>query len=97
MSAVGGVPEVGSQSGNSVAGVVSPDSSTLRTSFACWPRDGGLQPVMHTPQMVGFALTGLLTPGEPPTGTIGLGEWLTNYAGGLGREHVPEIGRNYRR
>ena len=42
-------------------------------------------------------MAGLLTSGEPPTGTTRLADWLDDNADGLGRRYVSELGRNYRR
>ena len=39
---------------------------------------------------------GLLTSGDPPTGTTRLSGWLAENGGGVGRRYVSEIRRNYR-
>ena len=41
-------------------------------------------------------MAGLLTSGASPTGRTGLDVWLDENAGGLGREYVGELRRNYR-
>ena len=47
-------------------------------------------------EVVGL-MDGLLTSGEPPTGTTRLSDWLSDNAGGLGRRYVSELRRNWRR
>ena len=42
-------------------------------------------------------MAGLLTSDAPPTGTTRLGDWLRDYADGLGRRYVSELGPNYRK
>ena len=46
-------------------------------------------------EVVGL-MAGLLTSGEPPTGTTRLGDWLAENGDGLGRRYVSELRRNYR-
>ena len=46
-------------------------------------------------EVVGL-MAGLLTSGEPPTGTTGLSDWLAENREGLGRRYVSELRRNYR-
>ena len=41
-------------------------------------------------------MVGLLTSGEPPTGTTRLADWLAENGDGLGRRYVSELRRNYR-
>ena len=41
-------------------------------------------------------MAGLLTSGEPPTGTTRLSDWLAENADGLGRRYVSELRRNWR-
>ena len=47
-------------------------------------------------EVVGL-MAGLLTSGEPPTGTTRLSDWLAENGDGLGRRYVSELRRNYRR
>ena len=42
-------------------------------------------------------MAGLLTSGEPPTGTTRLSDWLADNGDGLGRRYVSELRRNFRR
>ena len=46
-------------------------------------------------EVVGL-MDGLLTSGEPPTGTTKLSDWLAENGDGLGRRYVSELRRNYR-
>ena len=46
-------------------------------------------------EVVGL-MDGLLTSGEPPTGTTRLTDWLAENGDGLGRRYVSELRRNYR-
>ena len=46
-------------------------------------------------EVVGL-MAGLLTSGEPPTGTTRLSDWLVENGDGLGRRYVSELRRNYR-
>ena len=46
-------------------------------------------------EVVGL-MDGLLTSGEPPTGTTRLSDWLAENGDGLGRPYVSELRRNYR-
>ena len=46
-------------------------------------------------EVVGL-MAGLLTSGEPPTGTTRLSDWLAENGDGLGRRYVSELRRNYR-
>ena len=46
-------------------------------------------------EVVGL-MDGLLTSGEPPTGTTRLSDWLAENGDGLGRRYVSELRRNYR-
>ncbi len=46
-------------------------------------------------EVVGL-MDGLLTSGEPPTGTTRLSDWLADNADGLGRRYVSELRRNFR-
>ena len=46
-------------------------------------------------EVVGL-MDGLLTSGEPPTGTTKLSDWLTENGDGLGRRYVSELRRNWR-
>ena len=46
-------------------------------------------------EVVGL-MAGLLTSGEPPTGTTRLCDWLAENADGLGRRYVSELRRNFR-
>ena len=39
---------------------------------------------------------GLLTSGDPPSGTTRLSDWLTENGAGLGRRYVSELRCNYR-
>ena len=41
-------------------------------------------------------MVGLLTSGEPPTGTTRLSDWLVENGDGLGRRYVSELRRNWR-
>ena len=41
-------------------------------------------------------MDGLLTSGEPPTGTTRLSDWLAENGDGLGRRYVSELRRNFR-
>ena len=45
-------------------------------------------------EVVGL-MDGLLTSGEPPTGTTRLADWLAANGDGLGRRYVSELRRNY--
>ena len=47
-------------------------------------------------EVVGL-MDGLLTSGEPPTGTTRLTDWLAENGDGLGRRYVSELRRNFRR
>ena len=46
-------------------------------------------------EVVGL-MDGLLTSGEPPTGTTRLSDWLAENGDGLGRRYVSELRRNLR-
>ena len=46
-------------------------------------------------EVVGL-IDGLLTSGEPPTGTTRLTDWLAENGDGLGRRYVSELRRNFR-
>ena len=46
-------------------------------------------------EVVGL-MDGLLTSGEPPTGTTRLSDWLAENENGLGRLYVSELRRNWR-
>ena len=46
-------------------------------------------------EVVGL-MAGLLTSGEPPTGTTRLSDWLAENGDGLGRRYVSELRRNFR-
>ena len=46
-------------------------------------------------EVVGL-MDGLLTSGEPPTGTTRLSDWLAENGDGLGRRYVSELHRNWR-
>ena len=46
-------------------------------------------------EVVGL-MDGLLTSGEPPTGTTRLSDWLAENGDGLGRRYVSELRRNWR-
>ena len=46
-------------------------------------------------EVVGL-MDGLLTSGEPPTGTTRLSDWLAENGDGLGRRYVSELRRNFR-
>ena len=46
-------------------------------------------------EVVGL-MDGLLTSGEPSTGTTRLSDWLAENGDGLGRRYVSELRRNYR-
>ena len=46
-------------------------------------------------EVVGL-MDGLLTSGEPPTGTTKLSDWLAENGDGLGRRYVSELRRNFR-
>ena len=46
-------------------------------------------------EVVGL-MDGLLTSGEPPTGTTRLSDWLAGNGDGLGRRYVSELRRNWR-
>ena len=46
-------------------------------------------------EVVGL-MDGLLTSGEPPTGTARLSDWLAENGDGLGRRYVSELRRNFR-
>ena len=46
-------------------------------------------------EVVGL-MDGLLTSGEPPTGTTMLSDWLAENGDGLGRQYVSELRRNWR-
>ena len=41
-------------------------------------------------------MAGLLTSGEPPTGTTRLSDWLAENGDSLGRVYVSELRRNWR-
>ena len=51
--------------------------------------------VLTRDEVVGL-MAGLLTSGEPPTGTTRLSDWLEGNADGMGRRYVSELRRNYR-
>ena len=55
-----------------------------------------MRDVALTRDEVDGLMAGLLTSGEPPTGTTRLDDWLDDYADGLGRRYVSELRRNYR-
>ncbi len=57
---------------------------------------GLLRDVVLTRDEVTGLMAGLLTSGEPPTGTTRLGDWLAVNADGLGRRYVSELRRNWR-
>ena len=46
-------------------------------------------------EVVGL-MAGLLTSGEPPTGTTRLRDWLADNSDALGRKYVSELNRNFR-
>ena len=52
--------------------------------------------VVLTRDEVDGLMGGLLTSGEPPTGTTRLGHWLAENGDRLGREYVSELRRNFR-
>ena len=52
--------------------------------------------VLTNDEVVGLR-DGLLTSGDPPTGTTRLSDWLAQNGDGLGRRYVSELRRNYRR
>ena len=49
--------------------------------------------VLTNDEVVGLR-DGLLTSGDPPTGTTRLSDWLAENGDGLGRRYVSELGRN---
>ena len=51
--------------------------------------------VLTNDEVVGL-IAGLLTSGDPPTGTTRLSDWLAENGDGLGRRYVSELRRNYR-
>ena len=51
--------------------------------------------VLTNDEVVGLR-DGLLTSGDPPTGTIRLSDWLAENGDGVGRRYVSELRRNYR-
>ena len=51
--------------------------------------------VVLTRDEVTGLMAGLLTSGEPPTGTASLGDWLAENGNGLGRSYVSELRRNF--
>ena len=55
-----------------------------------------MRDVALTRDEVDGLMAGLLTSGEPPTGTTRLSDWLIENADGLGRRYVSELRRNYR-
>ena len=51
--------------------------------------------VLTNDEVVGLR-DGLLTSGDPPTGTTRLSDWLAENGDGVGRRYVSELRRNYR-
>ena len=51
--------------------------------------------VLTNDEVVGL-IAGLLTSGDPPTGTTRLSDWLAENGDGLGRRYVSELQRNWR-
>ena len=54
-----------------------------------------MRDMVLTSDEVDGLMAGLLTSGEPPTGTTRLSDWLAENGDGLGRRYVSELRRNY--
>ena len=89
--------EAGSQSGSSVADAAGPDTLSFEALFRLLASAVKARTLLvSTPPSAAFAHIGLLTSGEPPTGTTRLRDWLANNSGGLGQRNVSELRRNFR-